>query len=72
MLSEENDYVSLTQTVRLLTLADISERNVLVSQRLNYAFANYSDKCLFLSKPAYKEDSIIKINTKFACLDAEA
>lgn len=72
MLSEENDYVSLRQTVRLLTLADISERNVLVSQRLNYAFANYNDKCLFLSKPAYKEDSIIKINTKFACLDAEA
>lgn len=36
----KSDYVSLRQIVRLLTSADISERNVLVSQRLNYAFAN--------------------------------
>lgn len=35
-----SDYVSFRQIVRLLTLADISERNVLVSPRLNYAFAN--------------------------------
>lgn len=36
----KSDYVFFRQIVRLLTLADISERNVLVSQRLNYAFAN--------------------------------
>lgn len=36
----KSDYVSFRQIVRLLTSADISERNVLVSLRLNYAFAN--------------------------------
>lgn len=35
MLSEGSDCVSLRQIVRFLSLADVSERNVLVSQRLN-------------------------------------
>lgn len=39
-LCRKSDCVYFRQIVRLLTLADISERNVLVSQRLNYAFAN--------------------------------
>lgn len=68
----KSDYVSFRQIVRLLTLADINEKDVLVSHRLNYPFAKYNEECLFLSKPAYKEDSIIEMNTKFACLDTEA
>lgn len=40
ILSAERVTVSFRQIVRLLTLADIRERNVLVSQRLHYAFAN--------------------------------
>lgn len=40
MLSAEGVTTFFRQIVRLLTLADISQRNVLVSQRLNYALAN--------------------------------